>query len=135
LVLEDLSLPGRADSRRWPQKWIDEKRELTTNAPSSKKASYTARERDESIRAYRDAVRQMIGAPHGALIDTRSPQEYSGELVAAAGSEQEGAQRAGHIPTAQSIPWAQAVRADGTFKSAEDLRSLYDVRASPPPKR
>ena len=107
------------------QKWIDERRELTTDAPSVSSTSYTAQERDESIRAYRDYVRDTIGADGKALVDVRSPQEYSGELLAPPGYEQEGAQRGGHIPTAQSIPWAQAVNDDGTFKSADDLSSLY----------
>jgi thiosulfate/3-mercaptopyruvate sulfurtransferase len=105
------------------QKWLDEGRELTTDQPQPAAKTYTARERDETIRAYRDAVRDAIG--RDALVDVRSPQEYSGELIAAPGYEQEGAQRAGHIPTAQSIPWAQAVRDDGTFKSADELRELY----------
>ena len=108
------------------QKWIDESRELTTDAPSVSAASYSAQEPDESIRARRDAVRSVIDAPGNALVDVRSPQEYSGELIAAPGYEQEGAQRAGHIPSAQSIPWAQAVRDDGTFKPADDLRALYE---------
>jgi len=108
------------------QKWIDESRELTTDVPSVAPASYTAQEADESIRARRDAVRQVIGADDKALVDVRSPQEYAGELIAPPGYEQEGAQRAGHIPTAKSIPWAQAVRDDGTFKSADELRSLYE---------
>ncbi len=108
------------------QKWIDEGREQTTEVPSPEAASYQAKDRDESIRAYRDAVRETIGAPDKALVDVRSPQEYSGDLVAPPGYEQEGAQRAGHIPSAQSIPWAQAVRDDGTFKSADELRSLYE---------
>src|SRR5919202_1117123 len=107
------------------QKWIDEGRELTTDAPQVAQASYTAQERDESIRARRDAVREAIGAGDKALVDVRSPQEFSGELIAPPGYEQEGAQRAGHIPTAQSIPWAHAVRDDGTFKSADELRDLY----------
>jgi thiosulfate/3-mercaptopyruvate sulfurtransferase len=107
------------------QKWIDEGRELTTDVPSPQQAFYQAQERDETIRAFRDAVRAGIGAEAKALVDVRSPQEYSGELIAPPGYEQEGAQRAGHIPTAQSIPWAQAVRDDGTFKSADELRELY----------
>jgi len=107
------------------QKWIDEGRELTTEVRQVESASYTARERDESIRAYRDAVRQTIGDEGQALVDVRSPQEFSGDLIAPPGYEQEGAQRAGHIPTAASIPWASAVRDDGTFKSADDLRELY----------
>jgi len=107
------------------QKWIDEGRELTTDVPQVDSASYSARERDESIRAYRDAVRQTIDDEGQALVDVRSPQEFSGDLIAPPGYEQEGAQRAGHIPSAASIPWASAVRDDGTFKSAEELRDLY----------
>src|SRR5947209_8610245 len=107
------------------QKWIDEGRDLTRDVPQVEPVSYTARERDESIRAYRDAVRQTIGDEDHALVDVRSPQEFSGDLIAPPGYEQEGAQRAGHIPTAASIPWASAVRDDGTFKSADELRDLY----------
>jgi thiosulfate/3-mercaptopyruvate sulfurtransferase len=112
------------------QKWIDESRELTTDEPQVSAASYSARDRDETIRARRDAVRETIG--RDALVDVRSPQEYSGELIAAPGYEQEGAQRAGHIPTAQSIPWAQAVKDDGTFKSADELRELYGAKGITP---
>jgi thiosulfate/3-mercaptopyruvate sulfurtransferase len=108
------------------QKWIDEGRELTTEVPSPEAKTYTAKERDESIRARRDAVLGNLGQTDVALVDVRSPQEYSGELMAPPGYEQEGASRTGHIPTAQSIPWAQAVKDDGTFKSAEDLRALYE---------
>jgi thiosulfate/3-mercaptopyruvate sulfurtransferase len=108
------------------QKWIDEGREQSLEVPTREPATYTASERDESIRAFRDAVRETIDANGVALVDVRSPQEYSGELISPPGYEQEGAQRAGHIPTAQSIPWAQAVRDDGTFKSADELRGLYE---------
>jgi len=108
------------------QKWIDEGRELTTETVAPQPASYQAQERNEAIRARRDAVLQGIGAAERALVDVRSPQEYSGDLIAPPGYEQEGAQRGGHIPTAQSIPWAQAVRDDGTFKAADELRSLYE---------
>jgi thiosulfate/3-mercaptopyruvate sulfurtransferase len=110
------------------QKWIDERRDLTTDVPDPEPAAYTAQDRDESIRTYRDAVRETIGADGQALVDVRSPQEFSGDLVAPPGYEQEGAQRGGHIPTAESIPWAQAVRDDGTFKSAAELRDLYAAR-------
>jgi thiosulfate/3-mercaptopyruvate sulfurtransferase len=116
------------------QKWIDEGRELTTDVPSPTPATYTARERDESIRARRDAVREMIGADDRSLVDVRSPQEYTGDLIAPPGYEQEGAQRAGHIPTAKSIPWAQAVRDDGTFKSVDELRQLYEGKGVTPNK-
>jgi thiosulfate/3-mercaptopyruvate sulfurtransferase len=108
------------------QKWIDEGRELTTETPAPTAATYTANERDESIRAYRDQVREWLGQADRGLVDVRSPQEYAGDLIAPPGYEQEGAQRAGHIPTAASIPWATAVNDDGTFKSAEELRQLYE---------
>ena len=107
------------------QKWIDEGRDLTTASPQVAQGTYTAKDRDESIRAYRDAVRETIGATGQALVDVRSPQEFSGHLIAPPGYEQEGAQRGGHIPSAASIPWASAVRDDGTFKSADELRELY----------
>jgi thiosulfate/3-mercaptopyruvate sulfurtransferase len=107
------------------QKWIDEGREITTDVPSPAPTTYKAKERDESIRAYRDQVRGWIGADDRALVDVRSPGEYAGDLIAPPGYEQEGAQRAGHIPTAESIPWASAVKDDGTFKSVDELRELY----------
>jgi thiosulfate/3-mercaptopyruvate sulfurtransferase len=116
------------------QKWIDEGRELTPEVPEVHQASYSAQERDESIRSYRDAVRQAIGSDVHALVDVRSPQEFSGDLISPPGYEQEGAQRAGHIPSAASIPWAQAVRDDGTFKSVDELRELYGGRGVTPDK-
>ena len=85
------------------QKWIDEGRELTTDVPSPLRRSYSAPERDETIRAYRDQVREWVEAAT-SLVDVRSPGEYAGELIAPPGYEQEGAQRAGHIPSAVSIP-------------------------------
>jgi thiosulfate/3-mercaptopyruvate sulfurtransferase len=116
------------------QKWIDEGRELTTQVPSPAPSTYTAKERDESIRAYRDQVLGWLGAAGRALVDVRSPGEYAGDLIAPPGYEQEGAQRAGHIPTAASIPWATAVRDDGTFKSAGELRGLYGGKGITPDK-
>jgi thiosulfate/3-mercaptopyruvate sulfurtransferase len=110
------------------QKWIDEGRELSTDTPAPSAASYQARDRDESLRVYRDEVRETLGSGEQILVDVRSPQEYSGELIAMPGYEQEGAQRAGHIPSAKSIPWAQAVRDDGTFKSADELQQLYGAK-------
>jgi thiosulfate/3-mercaptopyruvate sulfurtransferase len=116
------------------QKWIDEGRELTTRVPSVVPVTYSASERDESIRAYRDQVREWLGAAGRALVDVRSPGEYAGELLAPPGYEQEGAQRAGHIPTAASIPWAKAVQDDGTFKSAQELAELYAGQGITPDK-
>jgi len=116
------------------QKWIDEGRELTTDVPSPAAASYSAKPADESIRARRDVVLAGLGDAGRALVDVRSPQEFSGELMAPPGYEQEGASRTGHIPTAQSIPWAQAVRDDGTFKSPDELRELYGGKGVTPDK-
>jgi thiosulfate/3-mercaptopyruvate sulfurtransferase len=130
-----LKIYGHADVRLLDggrQKWIDEGRGLTTEPPSLLPVSYTASERDESIRAYRDYVREAIDAGGRALVDVRSPQEFSGELLAPPGYESEGAQRGGHIPTARSIPWAQAVNDDGTFKDASALRELYSVQGVTP---
>jgi thiosulfate/3-mercaptopyruvate sulfurtransferase len=123
-----LKLYGHGDVRILDggrQKWIDEDRELATDEPRATPATYTAQERDESIRAYRDQVLGWLGDAGRSLVDVRSPAEYSGELIAPPGYEQEGAQRAGHIPTAKSIPWASAVLDDGTFRSADELRALY----------
>ncbi len=106
------------------EKWISEGRPTTTDVPSYEAAAFTAQAGDESIRAYRDEVHQALDS-QTKLVDVRSPQEYSGELIAMAGYENEGAQRAGHIPGAASVPWAQSVQEDGTFKSAEALKDLY----------
>jgi thiosulfate/3-mercaptopyruvate sulfurtransferase len=106
------------------EKWIAEERETTSEVPSHPAATFQAKSGDEAIRARREEVLGALGAGTN-LVDVRSPQEYSGELIAMAGYEQEGAQRAGHIPGAISVPWAQAVNDDGTFKSADELRDLY----------
>ena len=106
------------------EKWIGEGRATTTEVPSFSPAAFDAQAGDDAIRAKRDEVLGALGQSI-RLVDVRSPQEYSGELIAMPGYEQEGAQRGGHIPGAASIPWAQAVNEDGTFKSADELRDLY----------
>jgi thiosulfate/3-mercaptopyruvate sulfurtransferase len=106
------------------ERWISEDRPTSTEVPSYPEATFDAKPGDESIRARRDEVRAAIDDSK-ELVDVRSPQEFSGELISPIGYEQEGAQRGGHIPGAKSIPWAQAVKEDGTFKAAEDLRELY----------
>jgi thiosulfate/3-mercaptopyruvate sulfurtransferase len=106
------------------EKWIAENRPTTTDVPDYDTASFKAAGPDDAIRAMRDEVMDKLDSDT-RLVDVRSPQEYSGELIAMAGYEQEGAQRAGHIPGAASVPWATAVNEDGTFKSAEELRELY----------
>ncbi|HEY6779877.1 MAG TPA: sulfurtransferase [Thermoleophilaceae bacterium] len=109
------------------EKWIAEGRPTTTDVPAYEPQQFTAQAGDETIRAKRDEVRAALDAGTH-LVDVRSPQEFSGELIAMAGYEQEGAQRAGHIPGAASVPWAQAVGEDGTFKSADELRELYGAK-------
>src|SRR5690242_8883893 len=106
------------------EKWIAEGKETESDAPSYDETTFTAQEGNDEIRAKRDEVRQALDS-ETRLVDVRSPAEYSGEIIAMAGYEQEGAQRAGHIPGAASVPWAQAVNEDGTFKSADELRELY----------
>jgi thiosulfate/3-mercaptopyruvate sulfurtransferase len=106
------------------EKWIAEGRPTTTDRPDHSPVTFEAKPGDDSIRALRDHVRDALGDGN-VLVDVRSPQEFSGELIAMAGYEQEGAQRGGHIPGAASVPWAQAVKEDGTFKSADELRDLY----------
>jgi thiosulfate/3-mercaptopyruvate sulfurtransferase len=115
-------------------KWLADKRELTTDVPSYPRANYHAQSPDTSVRALRDQILAELGRSDIALVDVRSPGEYSGELLAPANLPQEGAQRGGHIPGAANIPWSQAVREDGTFKSAEELRSLYESRGVTPDK-
>ena len=107
------------------EKWIGEGRQTTADVPSYDTATFTAKPGDDSIRAMRDEVLAVVDGNGTRLVDVRSPQEFSGELIAMAGYEQEGAQRAGHIPGAASVPWAQAVTENGTFKSADELRELY----------
>jgi thiosulfate/3-mercaptopyruvate sulfurtransferase len=106
------------------EKWIEEGRDTSTEVPSHETATFEAKGPDTDIRALRDEVQGALDSDT-KLVDVRSPQEYSGELIAMAGYEQEGAQRSGHIPGAASVPWAQAVNEDGTFKSKDELESLY----------
>jgi len=109
------------------ERWISEGKPTTTELPSYQRATFTAQPGDDAIRARRDEVLSALGNSH-KLVDVRSPQEYSGELISPVGYEQEGAQRGGHIPGAASVPWAQAVREDGTFKSADELSQLYGAK-------
>jgi len=117
---------GHADVRLLDggrKKWELDGRELTTEVPAVIPTRYVAKERDLSIRAYRDEVINSIGTKN--IVDVRSPAEYKGELLAPAHLPQEGGQVAGHIPTAKNIPWSQAANEDGTFKSDAELNALY----------
>jgi thiosulfate/3-mercaptopyruvate sulfurtransferase len=105
------------------KKWELDSRPLTTDVVDRPATTYRAQEQDTSIRAFRDEAIAAIGTQH--LVDVRSPDEFSGKLLAPAHLPQEQSQRAGHIPTAVNVPWSQAANEDGTFKSDDELRALY----------
>jgi thiosulfate/3-mercaptopyruvate sulfurtransferase len=105
------------------KKWELDSRELVTDVPHRSPTTYTASDVDTSIRAKRDEVVAAIGSKN--LVDVRSPDEFSGKLLAPAHLPQESAQRPGHIPTALNVPWAKSANDDGTFKSDDELRALY----------
>jgi thiosulfate/3-mercaptopyruvate sulfurtransferase len=110
------------------KKWEAEGRTLTTDATTVKTTKYQAKDVDLTFRAFQRDVDAYVGATGGkALVDVRSPAEFSGEIVAPPGLP-ETAQRAGHIPGASNIPWAQTVNDDGTFKSADELKALYEAK-------
>jgi thiosulfate/3-mercaptopyruvate sulfurtransferase len=105
------------------KKWELDNRTLTKDPVSRPATNYVAQEQDGSLRAFRDDVIAAIGAQN--LVDVRSPDEYAGRLLAPAHLPQEQAQRAGHVPTAISVPWSKAANEDGTFKSDDELRGIY----------
>jgi len=105
------------------KKWELDARDLTDEPVKLEATSYTAQEQDLSIRAFRDEVVASIGIQN--LVDVRSPDEYAGRLLAPAHLPQEQAQRAGHVPTAASVPWSKAANDDGTFRSDEELKQIY----------
>ena len=105
------------------KKWELDARPLVTDVAERPKTQYVAQEPDTSIRAFRDEVVAAIGTKN--LVDVRSPDEFAGRLLAPAHLPQEQAQRAGHIPTAISVPWSKAANEDGTFKSDDELRKIY----------
>ncbi len=107
------------------KKWVEEKRPLTTEPSKVTPATYHATGPDESIRARKEDVFSIVEKrSRGNLVDVRSVDEFTGKIIAPPGMS-ETAQRAGHIPTAANVPWAQAANEDGTFKSADQLQQLY----------
>jgi thiosulfate/3-mercaptopyruvate sulfurtransferase len=110
------------------KKWIEEDKPLTKDVPSFARTSFKVTQPDESIRVYLDDVKKALHNNRIGLVDVRGPKEFSGEILAPPEYPTEHAQRGGHIPGAQNIPWAQAVKEDGTFKSVLELESLYRPR-------
>jgi thiosulfate/3-mercaptopyruvate sulfurtransferase len=115
-------------------KWAEEGRALSTAVPAYPRATLRAGKQDPEVRAFRDQVLASLGRPAVAIVDVRSPQEYSGELIAMPAYPQEGAQRGGHVPGAQSVPWGRNMKEDGTFKSVEELTSIYRSKGITPNK-
>jgi thiosulfate/3-mercaptopyruvate sulfurtransferase len=115
-------------------KWEAEGRPMTRDVPTYPEADYTAQNSDEAIRAYRDDVLKQVESGAPSLVDVRSVPEYTGEVLHMAGYAQEGAQRGGHVLGAQSIPWATAANEDGTFKSPEQLKAIYEGKGITPDK-
>ena len=111
-------------------KWMKEARELTRQVPEISSASNSVNERDDvTVRAFRNDVLNHLNTP-GKLIDVRSPEEYNGTRLHMPDYPNEGATRGGHIPGAKSVPWARAINPDdGTFKTAEELKNLYQNEA------
>ena len=107
------------------KRWELDGRPLVTEVPERPATSYTASAPNTAIRAFRDEVIAAIGTKN--LVDVRSPDEFSGKILAPAHLPQEQSQRAGHIPTAINVPWSKAANEDGTFKSDEDLAKLYEA--------
>ena len=109
------------------KKWELDSRELVKDVPDRAATSYVATDQDSAIRAFRDEVIAAIGKQN--LVDVRSPDEFAGRLLAPAHLPQESAQRGGHVPTAKNVPWSKAANEDGTFKSDDQLRTLYGDEA------
>lgn len=115
------------------KKWLDEGRELSVDLPVPAPTHYHARDPDLSIRAFLPDVRAVLGTGDTGLVDVRSPQEFTGEILAPPGLP-ETCQRGGHIPGARNIPWARACNEDGTFKTYAELKTLYEGAGITPDK-
>ncbi|MDR7468328.1 MAG: sulfurtransferase [Armatimonadota bacterium] len=113
-------------------RWLRDGRALTAEVPRFSPTEYRAGGPDLSIRTFRDDLLRSLGHPGVALVDVRSPAEFSGDLLAPPAYPQEGAQRGGHIPGARNIPWGENVREDGRFKAPEELRALYEAHGIRP---
>jgi thiosulfate/3-mercaptopyruvate sulfurtransferase len=131
-----LKVYGHADVRIMDggrKKWLAEGRDLDTVPAQVQATTYTAKDPDLTIRAFLPEVQQALSRPDVALVDVRSPQEFTGEILAPPGLP-ETCQRGGHIPGAKSIPWGKACNDDGTFKSRDELLTLYGAQGVAPDK-
>ncbi len=116
------------------KKWLAEDKEVTKDIPAYNTTAYKAGGPNEEIRTYLDYVKKLLGNKDKGLVDVRSPAEFTGEITAPPEYPNEHAQRGGHIPGAANIPWSQAVKEDGTFKSAEELSNIYVSKGITPDK-
>ncbi len=116
------------------KKWIEQDLPVTKDVPSFPATTFTAKEPDETLRVYLAYVREAYKQAGKVLVDVRGPKEFSGEILAPPEYPTEHAQRGGHIPGAKNIPWGQAVNDDGTFKTPEELKALYEPKGVTPDK-
>jgi thiosulfate/3-mercaptopyruvate sulfurtransferase len=116
------------------KKWLEEDRAISKDTPRYQRGNFTATEPDKDIRVFLNQVKEALGKENIAMVDVRSPKEFTGEILAPPEYPTEHAQRGGHIPGASNIPWSQAVRDDGTFKSVEELKQIYQSKGIIPDK-
>src|SRR5690242_17446909 len=116
------------------KKWLEEDKPITREVPSYSRANFKASDPDNTIRVFMNNVKEALKKKDKGLVDVRSPKEFTGEVLAPPEYPTEHAQRGGHIPGAVNIPWSQAVKDDGTFKSVEELTNLYDPKGIVPDK-
>jgi thiosulfate/3-mercaptopyruvate sulfurtransferase len=116
------------------KKWLEEDRPISKDIPQYQRGNFKATEPDKSIRVFLNQVKEALDKENIAMVDVRSPKEFTGEILAPPEYPTEHAQRGGHIPRASNIPWSQAVKDDGTFKSVEELKQLYQSKGIVPEK-
>ena len=116
------------------KKWLEEDRPITKDIPQYQQGNFKATEPDKSIRVFLNQVKEALDKENIAMVDVRSPKEFTGEILAPPEYPTEHAQRGGHIPGASNIPWSQAVTDDGTFKSVEELKQIYQSKGIVPDK-
>ncbi len=116
------------------KKWLEEDRPTSKDIPQYQRGNFIAAEPDKSIRVFLNQVKEALDKENIAMVDVRSPKEFTGEVLAPPEYPTEHAQRGGHIPGASNVPWSQAVKDDGTFKSVDDLKQIYQPKGIIPDK-